>query len=285
MAVVLVKLLPSKFIVTRKMEYDLQSFMRSEKSLENKDFPTSNIAIVLGPSKSGKSYLIKKGLNTFSRNMPANNRLVIHIDLSGYGFLSFDTFRHRFETAFIDQITEGVSESQTPLYIHAMKQSLYLIYEKSMLNLLLQRCLARLVNDQSAILLSLDCRHTLAEYYHNTFDNQSLPEDPFSALQHLSKLVSKDLGISEFAALLHLVKDVCIEKDTMENSNGNDLNVSGLEFVDVFFDMLNYVAGYHTLNNFETQQNSLDKFVNVLLAIGIHACKHRKPRYHQQSGH
>jgi hypothetical protein len=38
--------------------------------------------------------------------------------------------------------------------------------------------------------------------------------------------------------------------------------------MDVFFDVLNHLAGYHPLNNFEQKQDQLDTMVDVVLAIG-----------------
>lgn len=60
--------------------------------------------------------------------------------------------------------------------------------------------------------------------------------------------------------LLTIVRDMCIEKESMETkvmSNGCTQR-SGIECMDVFFDILNHLSGYHALNSYEDQQSNLN---------------------------
>lgn len=247
----------------------MQNFIKASRNLKSKDLPISNTAIVMGPSKSGKSYFIKKSLNTFYRTAPANSRLIIHIDLSGYGILNFESFRNRFETAIIDQILDGVQESQSSVYIAAMKDTLSLKYDKSMLDILIQLSLARIVNDLSHFEVSIPCREQLCELYYLHFDGQDVPEDSFELISKISEILSKDLNCRFLECLLLFIRELCFDKDITENHRSDSLSSSGIDFTDTFFDMLNHVSGYHSMNNFEDYQLSTDRFVDVVMSIGI----------------
>lgn len=246
----------------------MQSFMKASRDLKSKDLPISNTVIVMGPSKSGKSFFIKKSLNAFYRNTPANNRLIIHIDLSSYRILNFDSFRNRFESAVVDQIAEGVSDSQAPIYMNAMKDTLSLHFDKSMLDILINQTLARLINDLSHMDISIECRKTLMDMYHTMFDGNDSLGDSYANICTIAEHVARDMRCRHFDVVLMIVREICYEKDIMDNHSDDMLQPSGVEFVEVFFDMLNYVAGYHALNNFEQNQHNLGKFIDVVMAIG-----------------
>jgi regulatory protein YycH of two-component signal transduction system YycFG len=42
---------------------------------------------------------------------------------------------------------------------------------------------------------------------------------------------------------------------------------TGIKFIELFFDFINFQAGYHSLNNFEEQQDNLQKFIDFILVI------------------
>lgn len=247
------------------------AFMKGDRRLTSSGLSTSNVALVLGPSKSGKSYLIKKSLAAMARSEMAGNSLLIHIDLSGYGMLSFDVFRHRFEAAIIDQIAEGVTESQASYYFEAIETSLRTQLDPQMMKLLLLKSIGRLVNDCGHFRISLEGRQQLADIYYQISE---IEFDGHQVFAQVADLLASDTGRSQLEGRLLLLRELAVEKDCLEAGENGDLKVSGIEvdlddkFVDMFFDMLNYVAGYHAQNNFEEHQTDLSAFVDVVLAIG-----------------
>ena len=47
----------------------------------------------------------------------------------------------------------------------------------------------------------------------------------------------------------------------------NMQNRSGVNFIELFFDAINYFAGYHPLNNFEEKQHAIEDMCSFVLVL------------------
>lgn len=185
--------------------------MLSERNTTSDKFSVGNLALVLGPQHSGKSYLMKKALLSLENKTQAGRRVLVHVDLSSYGFLNFDSFRNRLETACIDQIS---AQLQASVGMIAILKTLEASIEEKYLGWLSLRFLQRLVNDESRIRLTLEWREKLAE----------LAED--AKIEDLVSSIQQSLQIGEVGAWLELIRDICIDMETLD-SQAENLAITG----------------------------------------------------------
>ena len=146
---------------------------------------------------------------------------------------------------------------------HAIKASASFAFTESYWRFALGSAAENLVNDFALFQVSMAGKYRLVD----ALADGSLDFDFF-----VDVLVQE--GLSEPVAQLSVLREVSRFKERDESEVESDLSSSGTvvavcdEFMDVFFDVLNHLAGYHPLNNFEEQQDRLDSMVDVVLVIG-----------------
>ena len=75
--------------------------MFSFKNIYSDNINASNLLFLTGPTKSGKSFLLKQNLEKFQKNQSARP-CVFHFDFNDHPGISFDAFLVNFETLLID---------------------------------------------------------------------------------------------------------------------------------------------------------------------------------------
>ncbi len=73
--------------------------MYSFKNIYSENINGKNILFVTGPTKSGKSWLVRYNMRKFQQS--GQNPIVFHYDFREQGMLSFDMFLHTFEKRLI----------------------------------------------------------------------------------------------------------------------------------------------------------------------------------------
>ena len=66
-----------------------------------------NLGLVIGPTSTGKSFIIKKCLREFEDESSKHQKMIIHVDYTNYQIINFDIFLTRFEQSLIDQIVRS----------------------------------------------------------------------------------------------------------------------------------------------------------------------------------
>ncbi len=247
------------------------------------------MGIVMGPTTCGKSYFIKKSLRALDSSESQEKKMIIHVDLSSYPFINFEIFLNRFEQAVISQIiSSNVSTSQL---VDAVKHSLNFTLQPSMLKYILHRVCCNKGFAREYIEHEHDT-WSLIQHMSDSISVQCVEEgllQPIDESKEKNVLVYQDecfeWNRNKLGGLIYLLREIAIEKEAMEErvwpdnidsemNDGeiervHDIQRSGIEFVDIVFDVLNYIAGYHPINNYEEHQNDLKSFIDVVLVIGM----------------
>lgn len=188
--------------------------MTSNWDVNSSSFSYGNIGIILGPQKSGKSYLIKKTLLQLENRIPKDKRLIIHIDLSSFGELSFDQFRQLFEANFVAQMSSQLSSDA----VDSIQTVANSTFSPAYLAWLAKRSQRRIVNDEGMLRLPLQYRSKLRDL------------EETATLEDIASIVQEALEITPVNAWLLLLRDICLDSDAID-SQTEDLNVSGLKVV------------------------------------------------------
>ena len=84
--------------------------MFSFKNIYSENCNTSNLMFITGPTKCGKSVLLRDNMLEFA-NVGGHNPVVFHIDFEELNSMaSFDVFLARFESMLINTIVENRSK-------------------------------------------------------------------------------------------------------------------------------------------------------------------------------
>ena len=119
------------------MKKALVGFFRSDRNLQSVALSKFNLGLVIGPTSSGKSFIVKKCLRDFEEESSKNQKLIVHVDYTRYNSINFDIFLTRFEQAIIDQIVS--SPVPTSILLNATMQSLQFSWKPELLEHLLHR--------------------------------------------------------------------------------------------------------------------------------------------------
>lgn len=85
----------------------------------------------------------------------------------------------------------------------------------------------------------------LTEQYDKKAFKETVLVDNFNKIAFM---ISKTMGIDEIAASLLLIQDCLIQKEDLRKDHiifKHELYRDGIEVMEYFFDILNYIAGYH----------------------------------------
>jgi predicted AAA+ superfamily ATPase len=76
--------------------------MYSFKNIYSENINSANLAFVTGPTKYGKSWLLRYNLRKFQASQ--QNPIVLYYDMRAQGMISFDMFLHSFEKMIIETL-------------------------------------------------------------------------------------------------------------------------------------------------------------------------------------
>lgn len=272
----------SSMLKNKQLQSQVIRFMTSFRGMNDAKLNKNSLAVIQGPCSTGKSVFLKSCLKQFEETLKEEKRLIVHVDFSGYKFLSFEMFLTRFEESLIERI------SALPLnrIIDGFAGSLSFSYHPQYFVHMLNRVFERLDIDSDEVEASddpddenddldspTDNSDTRESGRPNPRDQTSSEEATIhSALKRILAFCQKSSQDEKAVKLgfLRLLREVGIEKENFEEKRGvkESLRRTGVDVMDLFFDFLNYTAGYHPKHNFEEHQQDLDRFVDVLLIIG-----------------
>ena len=88
----------------------LKNYMYSFKNIYSENINASNLMFITGPTKCGKSVLLRQTLNDFAEK-GQHNPVVFHFDFddSVNSMMTFDVFLQKFENMIVNTIVENQS--------------------------------------------------------------------------------------------------------------------------------------------------------------------------------
>ena len=268
-------------IIDQNFSKYIQKFMHSYR---NKDHPTiniNNLLILSGPEKNGKSWFLRHNLKKFSETISDKRTMTIHYDLRSINNQNFNSFLHNFENEIINSIVERnnyelITHERDLITVEKLKKILFFRWEKGWLEINLSKNLYRSLNEnESAYTFYIDCVNreeilSLLESFERKAYNEHILVE---SIDRIIEIISQSMGIDKLEAGLRLIQDCLIQKEDLKKNQSvfsSELHRDGLEVMEYFFDVLNYMAGYHeTQLEKESTQNVdiMTIYPHIVLAL------------------
>jgi hypothetical protein len=168
--------------------------MYSFKNIYSENINGANLAFITGPTKIGKSWLLRFNLRKFEASQ--QNPIVFYYDLRSQGMLSFDMFLHTFERTLIDTLVarnrEELTKTMRPLLSleHLLHKIVLRFYDKNLFEQDLAKCLDKATNNYSmtvAFALSRPEDKAQLRIFIDTYRNREYRETPL--LDNFHKIV------------------------------------------------------------------------------------------------
>lgn len=282
----------------------LQKFMHSYRNKDNPTININNLLFLSGPEKSGKSWFLRANLKKFEEEEAEKKTMVIHYDMREIEGQNFYSFLYNFEREIINTMVERnkyeINKSKKGLVdIKVLKDLLFFRWEKGWIEINLAKAMRRAVNEEdnespytfyiNKAKFRDEVLDLLSEYERKAF-KQTVFVDK---IDRLVEMVSESMGIEQLEAGLVLIQDCLIQREdyrkfnsnTISNTSvdtNNDMNShinihkgelyrDGLEVMEYFFDVLNYIAGYHEnqlkVSELEDVDAKMTLYPHIVLAI------------------
>jgi len=256
----------------------LQKFFHSYRNKDNPLINVNNLLFLSGPEKIGKSWFLRHNLKKFVESDLDQKHFAIHYDLREIYNQSFNSFIFNFDRTLIDAVVEKnifeLSKGRKDIIsLEDLSKVLHFRWEKPMVEMYIFRSLHRAVQN-SAFTFSISLEffdevNAMIEEH----DNKGYNSTPLIN-QHLNRIIeiiSKSEQVDQLHAYLLLIHDVLIQKENTEKKDvfDNDLYRTGLETMEFFLDVLNFIGGYHELQSEINNDIFLTKnfYPHVVLAI------------------
>jgi len=189
--------------------------------------------------------------------------------------MNIDCFVNSFEKEVIYSIEEFASSGSKSSHdiFNDFKTIFEYKYTKSMLSLALVDLCQNIVNGVSIYQQTETCRRAIKEILVEARENnfEQFWTEFGDEITDLTQESQTQLGTSRVVANLQIYRELCFIIEMMMARNVEEnLNRDGVEFIEVFFDVLNFWSGYHPLNNHETktiEQISDSNYVNPVIII------------------
>ena len=269
-------------IIDQNFSRYLQKFMHSYRNKEHPTININNLLILSGPEKNGKSWFLRDNLKKFSETISDKKTMVVHYDIRGINNQNFNSFLHNFEKEIIKSIIERnhyelITHEQSLISVEDLKNILFYRWEKGWLEVNLSKCLYRSINEnESPFTFWVDNSKfkeevlNLLEIFERKAYNEYVLVDSFDKIV---EIISESMSVDKLEAGLLLIYDCLIQKEDFRKNleiYKSDLFRDGLEVMEYFFDVLNFIAGYHeTQLAKESLQNVdvIDIYPHIVLAL------------------
>jgi hypothetical protein len=264
----------------------LQKFMHSYRNKEHPTVNINNLLFLSGPQKNGKSWFLRHNLKKFDEEDADLKTLVIHYDiLNKRQSQSFYTFLFNFENEIIKSIVRRNKYEQDKykrnlISFGDLKDLLFYRWEKGWIEINLSKALKRANNEvenESPYTFYIDKSRfkeeiliLIEKYEKKTFKENVLVDE----LDKINVLISQSMGVDEVESGLLLFQDLLIQREDYRKNLKvfkNELYRDGLEVMEYFFDIINYIAGYHEKQLQEESLRNIDSpmkiYPHVVMAI------------------
>lgn len=230
--------------------------MFSFKNIYSENINSANLAFVTGPTKIGKSWLLRYNLRKFQASQ--QNPLVFHYDMREQGMQSFDMFLHSFEKMFIETLVrrnaQEMENHHRPLISvdDMLKTVVFRFYDKQLFEQKLAKCIDKATNNYSMTagfaLSKVEDRAQLRALL-DAYRNREYKETPL--LDSFNKLISIIANSSyegdTFKAALLVIYDVILRKE-LERRPPHLYSTSqhrdGIDVLNFLCDLVNHISGY-----------------------------------------
>jgi hypothetical protein len=273
-------------IIDENFSKYLQKFMHSYRNKEHPTVNINNLLFLSGPQKNGKSWFLRHNLKKFEEEAGDLKTMVIHYDILKKGYIqSFYTFLFNFEREIIRSIVrrnkyEQEKFNRNLINFDDLKDLLFFRWEKGWIEINLSKALKRAVNEpenESPYTFYIDnsrfreeVLNIIEKYEKKAFKEYVLVEE----LDKINVLISQSMGVDEVESGLLLFQDLLIQREDYRKNLKifkNELYRDGLEVMEYFFDVINYIAGYHEKQIKEEFLRNVDDpiriFPHVVMAI------------------
>ena len=277
-----------KFPILKDENFDncIQKFIHSYREKEHPTININNLLFLTGTEKCGKSWFLRKNLKNFEEENGILKNLVIHYDLREINNSNFQSFLHCFERTIIDSIinsNEYDLEMNKKEIISQEKllELLFYRWEKGWIEINLAKSIKRAISEtDTPYTYTIDKNSNfndiidlIAKYERKAFKEYNLI-DNFS---RFVDLIQENMQISNLEASLLLIYDCLIQREDLrkpeisEKPFEQELYRDGIEVMEYFFDILNFIAGYHDIQNKKVELSDVDKprelYPHLVLAL------------------
>ena len=252
--------------------------MHSYRNKNNSLININNLMFLSGPEKIGKSWFLRYNMKSFLESDPEQKHFPIHYDIREINDQNFNAFVFNFEKTVIDSIIEKNQFERTKgrkdiISINEISQVLFFRCEKPLIELYISRALHRAIQN-SAFTFSISLEffdevNTMLEEYENKgYNSTPLINEHFTKIL---EMISKSNEVDTLNAYLLLIQDVLIQKENTEKDiiYDNELYRTGIEMLEFLLDTLNFIGGYHELQDSINNDLFLSKnfYPHVVLAL------------------
>lgn len=261
-------------VIDKPFQKFLLKFMNSPRNIDHPTININNLLFLTGPERSGKTWFLRQTLETFQKGETKLKNLVVHFDCRTAG--NFSVFLHLFEKELVETLHRriiyltDVEDKNFKFDLNTLLSLLFFRYEKSWIEHHLFQELKSIKNGDSI----LDVDSNLVEDLIIKFMSKGFKETPIlDNIEQLVKDISKRKKISELLAAMLLIKNVLIWRENFDSGQFKEYHYeimdirdlklkynkfhheqyrTGLNVLEYFLDIINYISGYHDIQIIES---------------------------------
>lgn len=261
----------------------LLKFMHSYRNKEHPTININNLLFLTGPEKNGKSWFLRHNLKKFAEEESENKTLVIHYNIADINNQTFSSFLFNFENEIIKSIVqrnqyEYNKNKKILISIENLKDLLFYRWEQGWIDINLSKCLKRSVNDvdnESPYTFFInkakykdEILELIEKYERKVFKEYTFVNE----FDRLVDIISDSMTIDKLNAGLLLIQDCLIQREDYRKNQlifEGELYRDGLEVMEYFFDVLNFVSGYHEtqLKILQDAEADIKLYPHIVLAL------------------
>lgn len=264
----------------------LQKFMHSFREKEHPTININNLLLLTGPEKCGKTWFLRNNLKSFEEENGKMKNLMIHYDLRDILNSNFETFLCKFERTIIDSL---INRNDYELKVNKkdiitqdkLLELLFFRWEKGWIEINLSKSIKRAISQHETPYtynIDKDSNYNeiielIEKYEKKAFKEYKIIE----SFPRLVEIIQENMQISNLEASLLLIYDCLIQREDIRKSKfyekifEKELYRDGTEVLEYFFDVLNYIAGYHDIQNKKISLGDVDEprelYPHVVLAF------------------
>ncbi len=277
-----------KFPIINDDNFDnyIQKFMHSYREKEHPTININNLLFLTGSEKCGKTWFLRKNMKRFEEEEGIFKNLVIHYDLRDIQNANFQTFLCNFEREIIDSLINRneyeVEVNKKELITQdKLLELLFYRWEKGWIEINLAKSIKRAISEtDSPYTYTVEKESNFNEIINmiEKYEKKAFKEyNILESFGRLVELIQMNMQISNLEASLLLIYDCLIQREdirkpeTYEKTFEKELYRDGTEVMEYFFDVLNYIAGYHDIQNKNVELSDVDEarklYPHVVLAL------------------
>jgi len=274
-------------LIDENFDNYLQKFMHSYREKEHPTININNLLFLTGTEKCGKSWFLRKNLKNFEEETGKHKNLVIHYDIREISNSNFEIFLNNFEREIITSLVnrndfELETNKKDIITQVQLLKLLFYRWEKGWIEINLSKSISRALSEtDSPYTYTIDKNQyynelidLLQKYERKAFKEYNLIEN----FGRIVEMIQENMQVSNFQASILLIYDCLIQREDLRKPEINNTKIfenelyrDGIEVMEFLFDVLNYICGYHEIQNKTVNLSDVDQpkqiYPHVVLAL------------------